>query len=64
MMPAQWTANIVGQMHLHKITKTQLAEEMGVSREYLSMVLNGHREPAGIEQRMRDALARIVEAGA
>ncbi|MEG0941618.1 MAG: helix-turn-helix transcriptional regulator [Oscillospiraceae bacterium] len=60
-MPAQWTADIVGEMHLNRISKKQLAEEMGVTPEYVSMVLNGHREPDGVEMRFREALARIIE---
>ena len=60
-MLAQWTCDFVGRMHQHRITKTQLAQEMGVTREYLSMILNGHREPNGIEQRLNDALDDLVE---
>ena len=60
-MLAQWTGDFVGRMHRHRVTITQLAQEMGVTREYLSMILNGHREPSGIEQRMNDALDKLVE---
>lgn len=60
-MLAQWIGVFVGKMHQHRVTNTQLAQEMGVTREYLSMILNGHREPTGAEQRMNDALNRIVD---
>lgn len=60
-MLAQWIGDLVGRMHLHRITITQLGQEMGVTREYLSMVLNGHREPGGIEQRMNEALDNLIE---
>ena len=60
-MLAQWTGDFVGRMHRNKIKITQLAQEMGVTREYLSMVLNGHREPKGIEQRMNNALDSLIE---
>lgn len=59
-MLAQWTADLVGQMHKHKISKTQLADHMGVTREYVSMVLNGHREPTGAEQRFRRAVDELI----
>ena len=62
-MLAQWTADLVGQMHKHKITKTQLADHMGVTREYVSMVLNGHRDPVGAEQRFRTALDELIAEG-
>lgn len=60
-MLAQWIGDFVGKMHRHKVTKTQLAEELGVTREYVSAILNGHREPAGIEKRLYAALDNIVE---
>lgn len=62
-MLAQWTGDIVGRMHRHRVTITQLAQEMGVSREYLSMILNGHRSPQGIEKRVSSALDEIIENG-
>ena len=60
-MLAQWIGDFVGRMHCNRVTITQIANEMGVTREYLSMVLNGHREPGGIERRMNDALDSVVE---
>ena len=60
MLP-QWVGNFVGRMHCYRVTNTQLAQKMGVSREYLSMILNGHREPPGIEQRMSEALSSLIE---
>lgn len=60
-MPAQWTADVVGKMHLLRISNRQIAEQMGVTPEYVSMVLNGHREPEGAEGRFKEALDRLVE---
>ena len=60
-MLAQWIGDLVGRMHRHRVTITQLAQEMGVTREYLSMILNGHRETSGIAQRMNDALDSLIE---
>lgn len=60
-MLAQWIGDFVGRMHRNRVTITQISQEMGVSREYLSMILNGHREPKGIENRMNDALNSVVE---
>lgn len=59
-MPAQWTGDIIGQMHLHRIQKRNLAEELSVTPEYVSMVLNGRRDPPDAEQKFREALARLV----
>ena len=59
-MLAQWIGELIGQMHNNKISKTQLAEHMGVSREYVSMVINGHREPAGAQERFNTAVREII----
>lgn len=61
-MLAQWTADLVGQMHKYKISMKQLADHMGLSREYVSMVLNGHREPAGAQEKFWKALQELVES--
>lgn len=61
MLPKKWTGDLVGLMHDNKISKTLLAEELDVTREYVSMVLNGHREPVGAEQKFREAVDRIIE---
>lgn len=39
---------------------TPLADYMGLSREYVSMVLNGHREPAGAENKFRQAVDELI----
>lgn len=63
-MPAQWTADIIGEMHLYRITSKQLAAEAGYHEKYLSVVLNGHREPKGAEVTLRSALERLKAARA
>lgn len=59
-MPAQWTADLIGEMHLNRITKRQLASCLGVTPEYVSMVLNGHREPSDAEQNFQNAVDYLV----
>ena len=59
-MLAQWIVSFIGQKHYHKVKNKQLAEELGYTDEYVSMVLNGHREPADAEQKFTAALERIV----
>lgn len=60
-MPAQWTADLIGKMHLAGVTAKQLAEEANLNPKYLSGILNGHYEPKNAEQTLRAALARLVE---
>lgn len=64
-MPAQWTADLIGEMHLNGITAKQLATSVGWNYHYLSTVLNGHREPKNAEQTLRKALEKLMsERGA
>ena len=62
-MPAQWTAELIGEMHLKGITAKQLAAEANWHEKYLSAVLNGHREPKGAESTLRAALERLKANG-
>lgn len=59
-MPKEWTGDLVGLMHTHKISFARLAEELGVTNRYVSMVLNGHREPMDAETRFRAAVNRLM----
>lgn len=59
-MLAQWICDLVGKMHKWKISNKRLAEYMEVTPEYVSMVLNGHREPAGAEVKFRAAVDALV----
>lgn len=59
-MPKEWTGDLVGLMHNNRITFAQLAEKLGVTNRYVSMVINGHREPAGAEQRFRAAVEELI----
>lgn len=60
MLPKNWTGDLVGLMHVHKISKKQLADHIGVTREYVSLVLNGHREPEGAEEKFKTAVDEII----
>lgn len=60
-MLAQWTAVLIGKMHLHKITSIELAKESNYHPKYLSAILNGHREPAKAQQRIEAALESLIQ---
>ena len=61
-MPAQWTGELIGEMHIRGVTAKQLAAEVGWHENYLSMVLKGHKEPKGAEEKLRAALERLTAA--
>lgn len=62
-MLAQWTAELVGKMHLNNITSKQLAESIGWNPKYLSTVLNGHRNPKNAEKKLNEALESLTRNG-
>ena len=60
-----WIAEVVGKMHIHKITQVELAEKIGIRRDYLNKILNGFEKPAKAEERIMKALNELIsERGA
>lgn len=60
-MPEKWTGRLIGRMHNERITYEQLANEMGVNKAYISMILNGKRKPPNIQKRMETAFEAIIK---
>ena len=60
-MPEKWTGRLVGRLHNERITYEELANEMGITKAYISMILNGTRKPDGIKERMESAVAAIIK---
>ena len=61
-MPADWTGEAARRMHLSRITKVELAARLHYTPEYVSMVLNGKKEPRGAETKFMDAIREIEES--
>ena len=59
-MLEKWTGDLVGAMHMAGVTKKQLAESVGWNDKYLSVVLNGHKNPKGAKEKLFDALNRLI----
>lgn len=59
-MPEAWTGNLIGRMHNKGVTYDELADEMGVTKSYISMILNGKRKPPGIRKRMENSLDAVI----
>lgn len=60
-MPEKWTADVVGQMHLNRISRTDISKQLGVTKSYVSMVLNGKRSPKKAEEKFRQAVSELTE---
>ncbi|MEG1075007.1 MAG: helix-turn-helix transcriptional regulator [Ruthenibacterium sp.] len=59
-MSAQWTAAFFGELKCNHISQKLLAEKIGVTPEYVSIILNGKREPKGAESKFRTALDKLI----
>ena len=60
-MANEWTGHIVGLLHMHRIKQTELASELGLTAQYISMVLNGKKTSQGIDKRMESAIQSILD---
>lgn len=60
-MPDKWTGDLIGLMHNERITMQNLADEMHVTKAYVSMVLNGARNPKGAKERFEEAVNQVIE---
>lgn len=59
-MPEKWTGRLIGEMHNERVTYDDLATELGVTKAYVSMILNSTRKPTGIQERMEKAFESVV----
>ncbi len=59
-MPEKWTGELLGRMHNERVNAADLAEELGCTKAYVSMVFNGARSPANAKERFEDAFEAIL----
>ena len=60
-MPEKWTGKLLGEMHNERVTRTELANELGCTKAYVCMVLNGQKTAKGVEERFANAFKSILE---
>ena len=61
----KWIGEAVGVMHVNRIKQGQVADKLGVTNDYVNMILNGKKTPKGAEERIMGAIAEIIsERGA
>ena len=54
-MPEKWTGVLVGKMHNNRITQQDIADELGTTKAYVSMILSGSKTPKNARQRLEEA---------
>ena len=55
-----WIGNAVGKMHTNKITQIMIAEKIGWSNDYVSMILRGVKSPKGAKEKIETAIDEII----
>lgn len=60
-MPESWTGKLIGKMHNADVTYDDLAAEIGCGKSYISMILNGKRNPKGAREKLNAAFERVIE---
>lgn len=55
-----WTGDYVGRLHKHRVSQQEIADVLGVSRQYVTMILNGWKEPVGAEHTLEEALQTVL----
>lgn len=60
-MNISWQAEVFALMKDNGISRNDLAAVAGVTPEYVSMVLNKRRNPAGAENNFRAAIQKLLD---
>ena len=60
-MPEKWTGTLVGKMHVEGVSNSDLAKELDVTQNYVSMILHGKRTPPGAKDRLNEALNAVIQ---
>ena len=60
-MRPKWTGEVIKKMHVKGISQRDLAKEMGVSPQYVCMVLSGARPTPGSKAKLLEALDRLMK---
>ena len=56
----EWTGDAVKLMHIYGITRKEVADELGVTNAYITMVLNGRQVKDTTRDRIKSALLKII----
>lgn len=57
-----WTGEVIKKMHIHEIGMKELAAAMNVTPAYISMILNGHRQPPTARATIENTLEQLIAA--
>lgn len=58
----EWTGDAVKVMHLYGISRKDVADELGVTNAYISLVLNGREVKPKTKDRIEKAIYKLAVA--
>lgn len=58
--PPKWTGDLIGRMHNAGVDRTEIAANMGVTKSYITAILNGRKTPPNAKERLNAAFAEVV----
>lgn len=59
-MIQKWSGALIGKMHNANVTRQDLADKLGLNKSYISMILNGQRNPKNAKEQLNNAFDEIV----
>lgn len=59
-MKEVWTGSLIGKMHNSDVSYKDLADQLGVSVAYITMILNCRRKPKGAREKLERAFHEVL----
>lgn len=60
-MPEEWTGELLCKMHNNRVTRKDIADEIGCSKAYITMLLNGTKTSATAKERLNAATDAVIK---
>lgn len=55
-----WTGDLIGKMHNYEVSRQEIADVLGVTEAYLSMILNGRYAPKDARAKLEGAFHEVL----
>lgn len=59
-MLSHQTGELLGEIHIHRITAGEHSRQLGCRPKYVSATCNGHRRPKGAGQSFQQAFEQLI----
>lgn len=58
--PEKWTGKLLGDMHVNNVSNRDLANELGVTEQYVSMLMHSKRTTKNAKERLNAAYQSVL----